>query len=96
MMESNDKSKEIDTKNLENHTCYYCDDIININNLDLNNILKDKNHMKIFWFAMLHTKLLMLQSFYVLFEINRMDILEKNDWNIRHYFILSKTWDNFW
>ena len=48
MMESNDKSKEIDTKNLENHTCYYCDDIININNLDLNNILKDKNNMKIF------------------------------------------------
>ena len=35
-MASNNESKEIDIKN---HTCYYFDDIINVNDLDLDNIL---------------------------------------------------------
>ena len=35
-MESNDESKEIDIKNC---TCYYFDDLININDFDLDNIL---------------------------------------------------------
>ena len=37
-MGSNEKLKEIDFKN---RTCYYFDDIINNNDLDLDNILTD-------------------------------------------------------
>ena len=35
-MSDNNKLKKYDIKN---HTCYYSDDIININDLDLDNIL---------------------------------------------------------
>ena len=35
-IESNGKLKEI---NIKNHTCYYLDDIIKIDNFDLDNIL---------------------------------------------------------
>ena len=35
-MNSNNQLKEI---NIKNHTCYYFDDIININHLNLDNIL---------------------------------------------------------
>ena len=38
-MESNYELKEIDIKK---RTCYYFDDIININNLDPNNVLSDE------------------------------------------------------
>ena len=38
-MESNIELQEIDIKN---HTCYYFDDIININDFDLDNILLDE------------------------------------------------------
>ena len=38
-MGSNDKLKDIDTKNYE---CYYVDDILKIENFDLDNILIDK------------------------------------------------------
>ena len=38
-MESNNKFKKIDIKN---HTCYYFDDIIKIEDLDLDNILVDE------------------------------------------------------
>ena len=39
LMESNNKLKGIDIKNC---TCYYFDDKININDIDLNNILLDE------------------------------------------------------
>ena len=43
-MESNNELNKIDIKNC---TCYYFDDIININDLDLDNILLDeKSHEK--------------------------------------------------
>ena len=38
-METNDKSKEISIKN---HTCYYFDDIIKLDDFDLDNILIDE------------------------------------------------------
>ena len=38
-MESNIELQEIDIKS---HTCYYFDDIININDFDLDNILLDE------------------------------------------------------
>ena len=38
-METNDKSKEISVKN---HTCYYFDDIIKLDDFDLDNILIDE------------------------------------------------------
>ena len=44
-MESNDELKEIDIKNC---TCYYFDEIININSLNLDNISIDKKSYKIF------------------------------------------------
>ena len=44
-MESNDELKEI---NIKNSTCYYFDDIIKIEDFDLDNVLVDENHMKIF------------------------------------------------
>ena len=39
-MKSNDKLKQTDIKN---HTCYYFDDITNIEALDVDNILVDEN-----------------------------------------------------
>ena len=44
-MESNDELKEI---NIKNRTCYYSDDITKIEDFDLDNVLVDENHMKIF------------------------------------------------
>ena len=44
-MDSNDKLKEID---IENHTCYYFNDIIKIEGVNLANLLIDAKHMKIF------------------------------------------------
>ena len=55
----------------DNRTCYYFDDIININDLYLILLLYIiyliifywmKKHMKIFQFMMLHAKLRMVQS----------------------------------
>ena len=44
-MESNNKLKETD---INNHTFYYFDDVININNLNLNNILlNEKSYQNI-------------------------------------------------
>ena len=42
-MESNDKLKEI---NIKNHTCYYFDDIIKIEDVDFDNILLDEKLYK--------------------------------------------------
>ena len=62
----------------DNRTCYYFDDIININDLDLIILLYIiyliifywmKKPMKIFQFMMLHAKLRMVQSLYALFLI---------------------------
>ena len=44
-MDSNNELKEIDIKN---RTCYYFDDIIKIEDLDLDKILKDEKSLKIF------------------------------------------------
>ena len=44
-MESNEKSKEIYTKNC---TCYYFDEIIKFEDFHLVKILIDENHTKIF------------------------------------------------
>ena len=44
-MESNNELKETGIKNC---TCYYFNDIVKIENLDLDNILMDENHTKIF------------------------------------------------
>ena len=46
-MDSNDKLKEIDIKN---DTCCYFDDITKIE------VLIEKNHTKLFWFILFHTK----------------------------------------
>ena len=46
-MDSNDKLKEIDIKN---DTCCYFDDITKIE------VLIEKNHAKLFWFILFHTK----------------------------------------
>ena len=42
-MESKNELKEIDIKNC---TCYYFDDIVKIENLDLDNILMDEKSYK--------------------------------------------------
>ena len=44
-MESNDKLKEIDIKNRK---CYYCDDIIKIEDFDPDNISIDQKSWKYF------------------------------------------------
>ena len=45
-MESKNELKEIDIKNC---TCYYFDDIVKIENLDLDNILMDEKSYKNVW-----------------------------------------------
>ena len=45
-MESKNELKEIDIKNC---TCYYFDDIVKIENLDLDNILMDEKWYKNVW-----------------------------------------------
>ena len=52
-MESNDELKEI---NIKNRTCYYFDDVIKIEDFDLDNVLVDENHMKIFQIITFGTK----------------------------------------
>ena len=46
-MESSNKLRETDVKN---HTCYYFDDIVNVNDLHLDNILLDEKTYKNFNF----------------------------------------------
>ena len=41
---------------IKNQTCYYFDDIINNNDVDLDNILLDKNSLKTFQFITLAYK----------------------------------------
>ena len=63
-MESNNEFKEINT---ENRTCYYFDDMTNINDLDLEHILLDeKTYENILIY---NTKLHMIVSLYILFLI---------------------------
>ena len=45
------KVKDVDIKN---HTYYFFNDIININNFASNNIKIDKSHTKIFLFTILY------------------------------------------
>ena len=52
-MDSNNELKEIDIKN---RTCYYFDDIIKIEDLDLDKILIDEKSLKIFQFITFHRK----------------------------------------
>ena len=42
------ESKELKEINIKNHTCYYFDDIIKVEDFNLDNILIDENHTKIF------------------------------------------------
>ena len=56
-MESKNELNEIDIKN---HTCYYFDDIIKLENFDPDNILIDE----------------LIRSFYVLDSIKQIDLLE--------------------
>ena len=66
-MESNNELNEIDIKNC---TCHYFDDIININDSDLDNVLVDEKIIQFFFlFKMLHKKLCLVQSLYMLFLI---------------------------
>ena len=49
------------------HICYYLNEIININDLDLNSILLDQISCESIQFMILYTKLHMMQNIYVLF-----------------------------
>ena len=60
-MARNNELKEI---NIKNRTCYYFDNIINIDNLDLDNIL----------FITPNIKLHMVKNLYILFLITQIDI----------------------
>ena len=42
------ESKELKEINIKNHTCYYFDDIIKVEDFNLDNILIDENHTKNF------------------------------------------------
>ena len=59
------------------HICYYLNEIININDLDLNSILLDQISCESIQFMILYTKLHMMQNIYVLFLLKQMDISEK-------------------
>ena len=59
------------------HICYYLNEIININDLDLNSILLDQISWESIQFMILYTKLHMMQNIYVLFLLNQMDISKK-------------------
>ena len=56
-MDSNDNLKEIDVKN---GMCCYFDDITKIE------VLIEKNHAKLFWFILFHTKPWLMQNHCVL------------------------------
>ena len=59
------------------HICYYLNEIININDLDLNSILLDQISCESIQFMILYTKLHMMQNIYVLFLLKQMDISKK-------------------
>ena len=59
------------------HICYYLNEIININDLDLNSILLDQISWESIQFMILYTKLHMMQNIYVLFLLIQMDISKK-------------------
>ena len=59
------------------HICYYLNEIININDLDLNSILLDQISWESIQFMILYTKLHMMQNIYVLLLLNQMDISKK-------------------
>ena len=59
------------------HICYYLNEIININDLDLNSILLDQMSWESIQFMILYTKLHMMQNIYVLLLLNQMDISKK-------------------
>ena len=59
------------------HICYYLNEIININDLDLNSILLDQISWESIQFMILYTKLHMMQNIYVLFLLKQMDISKK-------------------
>ena len=89
-MKSNDGLKQTDIKN---NTCYYFDDIININDLDLENILIDKNSYEDILICCIQICVCSLCAF---FSIKQMDILENMiELNVYHYFILMKSITNF-
>ena len=66
-IESKSELKETDMKY---HICYYLNEIININDLDLNSILLDQISWESIQFMILYTKLHMMQNIYVLFLLN--------------------------
>ena len=51
------ENNEFKNFRIENRTCYYFDNIIKLEDFDLDNILIDKNPMKIFYFTTFHIKL---------------------------------------
>ena len=64
-MVRNNELKETDTKNRTHNF----NDTVNVNDLDLDNILLHKTHMKIFQFIMLHIKVNSIKSLFVLLLI---------------------------
>ena len=74
-MESNDKLNEID---IRNRTCYYFDDIIEIQDFDLDNILIDeKSYENILFYNISYKRLIDTKPLRIRFD--------KIDWFIRVY-----------
>ena len=69
-MENNDELIEVDIKN---HTCYYFDDIIKVEDSDFDNILIDENHTKALWFKTFSTKFCFVQNLCVLHSMKQID-----------------------
>ena len=85
-MNSDNKLKEI---GINISTICYFHDIVNINEFDFGNILLYEKSYKNFLICDMHTKLYMVQSFYVLFSIKLKDILAVIiALNTSHYFVL--------
>ena len=59
---------------IKNHMCCYFDDITKLEDLDIDNILIDENHMKILWFMTFYIKLSLSQSLCKLGSIKKMDL----------------------
>ena len=65
-MESNNELIEI---NIQNHTCYYFDDIISINELDFHDILLDeKAHQSVLIYDIAYKTLYGAKAFCIIFD----------------------------
>ena len=52
------EKNELKKVSIKNSLPYYFDDSIKVEDFPFDNILLDKNHIKIFWFMAFHRKLL--------------------------------------